>query len=375
MEGVPWGGSEELWSRAAAMLRRDGFPVSVSIKDWGSADPASARALEGLGVNVLRRQAPRPMPFAARMLHRLGRRVGLVRQTPSALDQLADSRPALTVISSGGGIPPLGACQPFIASNLPFAILIQAAAEQWWPDDSARRDALLILRAARAVYFVSEGNRRLTRRQLAFEHQETHIVANPFQASQADPMPWPGDGPLWRLAVVGRLDPMAKGCDLLIEALAAPVWRERPVEVTFFGDGVSAEGVRAHADMLRLPHIHFAGWSNDIAGIWRSHHALVLTSRFEGLPLAVVEAMYCGRPCLVTDVGGNSELIEDGVTGFIAPYPSIPAVAAMLERAWRRRLTWREMGLLAASDIRRRIPRDPVRKFVTQLQQLASKAS
>ena len=56
--------------------------------------------------------------------------------------------------------------------------------------------------------------------------------------------------------------------------------------------------------------------------IWAEHHALVLPSRFEGMPLVVVEAMLCGRPCIVTDVGGNAELIRDGINGFLAKAPT-----------------------------------------------------
>ena len=44
----------------------------------------------------------------------------------------------------------------------------------------------------------------------------------------------------------------------------------------------------------------------------------MMCSAAEGKPLALTEAMVCGRPAVVTDVGGNAELIEDGITGFVA---------------------------------------------------------
>ena len=64
---------------------------------------------------------------------------------------------------------------------------------------------------------------------------------------------------------------------------------------------------------------------------------LVMPSRFEGLPLAIVEAMLCARPVVATDVAGHAEVVEDGVTGFLADAPTVGAIAAALERCWVRR--------------------------------------
>jgi glycosyltransferase involved in cell wall biosynthesis len=58
-----------------------------------------------------------------------------------------------------------------------------------------------------------------------------------------------------------------------------------------------------------------------IEDIWASHQVLVMPSRVEGPPLVIVEAMLCGRPVVATDVAGNSEVVEDGVTGFLANAP------------------------------------------------------
>ena len=66
--------------------------------------------------------------------------------------------------------------------------------------------------------------------------------------------------------------------------------------------------------------------------IWAKEQILVLPSRQEGLPIALVEAMMAGRPAVVTDVGGNREVIDEGITGFIAEAPTVCAVSAALER-------------------------------------------
>ena len=73
----------------------------------------------------------------------------------------------------------------------------------------------------------------------------------------------------------------------------------------------------------------------------------MMFSRAEGTPLALVEAMLCGRPAIVSDVGGNQEWVTEGQTGFVAEAPVIGPTRAALERAWSARQDWKAMGLQA----------------------------
>ncbi len=127
------------------------------------------------------------------------------------------------------------------------------------------------------------------------------------------------------------------------------------------------------AEMLGLKNCFFHGHVEEVVEIWRQNHLLVLTSRYEGLPLVIIEAMMCGRPCLVTDVAGNAELLEDGVSGFVAAGPTVKSVAAALERAWQERAKWPQMGRAAAAAVREQFPADPVAEFTERLLKLAAR--
>jgi glycosyltransferase involved in cell wall biosynthesis len=167
------------------------------------------------------------------------------------------------------------------------------------------------------------------------------------------------------------MEPSAKGQDVLFKTLALPEWRARAVELNLYGAGPDEPSLRRYAEMLRLKNVNFRGHVNDVRKIWEQNHLLVLPSRFEGLPLALVEAMLCARPACVTDVGGNAELCEDGVTGFVAPAPTVASVSNTLERAWDRRNEWESMGKAGRARVEKSVPGDPIGVFCDRLKAAA----
>jgi glycosyltransferase involved in cell wall biosynthesis len=173
-------------------------------------------------------------------------------------------------------------------------------------------------------------------------------------------------------ACVARLDVIQKGQDLLIDVLSLPHWRNRNVRVVLAGKGPNERSLRRLAEMRKLASIEFAGFVDDIEHLWSQHHALLLPSRFEGMPIALVEAMLCGRAAVVTDVAGNRELVRDGENGFVAKAPTVELLDEAMNRAWENRDRLREMGERAANDVRQWVGADPVEDLVQDLTVLAA---
>lgn len=121
------------------------------------------------------------------------------------------------------------------------------------------------------------------------------------------------------------------------------------------------------ARSLGVERISFCGHVFDIPSVWQQNHMLALPSRYEGLPLALVEAMWCGRPAVVTHVGGNAELCLDGQTGFVAEAATAGSFDAALERAWEQREAWCQLGRNARLRAEQLIPRDPISLFCEEL--------
>lgn len=283
-------------------------------------------------------------------------------------------RPDLVVISQGGNHDGYFLAEVCRRRRLPYAIVSHKASELYWPADWQQKTIAAVYRAARACFFVSEHSRRLTEEQLGFPLPLAEVVRNPFLVPWEPRTDWPDDLHEWRLACIGRLHPKEKGQDLLLRVLARRHWRDRPLSVTFYGDGLQRASLERMAGKLGLTNVTFAGFVRDVPAIWSSHHGLILPSRCEGLPIVLVEAMLSGRVPIATNVGGNAEVVDDGVTGYIAVAPTEDALDAAMERAWNDRPRWREIGAAAAARIREIIPPEPERCFAKRLVELAGSA-
>ena len=115
------------------------------------------------------------------------------------------------------------------------------------------------------------------------------------------------------IAVVGALAE-EKRIDLALRAAAAV----GPVTVLVAGDGPQRETLRVEAQALAPVTVRFLGLVADVAPVFRAADVALLASRTEGLPGVVIEAALCGVATVATGVGGVSELIEHGTTGYVA---------------------------------------------------------
>lgn len=156
-----------------------------------------------------------------------------------------------------------------------------------------------------------------------------------------DPTPWLAPIPAPRnqltseprdpLALVVGLLNAAKGQDLLLQALCAP-GLER-LHVAFAGHGEDEGRLRALARELRLEdRARFLGYRDDVPRLLAAADLLVLPSRWEGMPYAVLEAMASAKPVVATPVDGAIDLVRPGVTGELAAAVDAESLAEALRR-------------------------------------------
>jgi glycosyltransferase involved in cell wall biosynthesis len=363
-----WSGAEELWSRTAIELVSQGFPVSAAVWE-GSLQHPRMRELQARGVEFW----PWPRWYSLRKHPWRRLKSGRYGSVAFAVERLLDARtPAIAVLSDGGTLPPIELLELCVAKRTPFVTISHAGSEAVCYDDDLAKRYRAALGAALRCFFVAQANRRMAEKQIAGELGNAAVVRNPFNVSYDASLPWPASGTdaEVRFACVGRLHPPAKGQDILFEALAQSQWKCRDWRLSIYGEGPTRISLEWLARRLGLSErVNFAGFVKP-EEIWAENHVLVMPSRFEGLPLAMVEAMLCSRPIVATDIAGHAEIVEDGVTGFLADAPTPRAMAAALERFWARRTEAEEIGKAGHRRIQQLVPPDPVRLFAENLKAL-----
>ena len=174
-------------------------------------------------------------------------------------------------------------------------------------------------------------------REDGFDPRKVHVIHNgvdiaKFRSARNDRVrlfPDAGQGKL--VVLVGNMHTDVKGHPWLI-ASAPAVHREFPdAQFILVGDGEQRSSFEKQAEDLGvIRNFRFLGRRSDIPEILASCDVAVLPSRAEGLPNAVLEYMAAGLPVIVSRVGGNAELVQDGVTGILVPPQDSAALSAAL---------------------------------------------
>jgi glycosyltransferase involved in cell wall biosynthesis len=367
MSGVPWGGSEELWWRTARRMQSAGHEVCVNYKWW----PEPARQLQELtaaGGQVWYREAPRSFWERQRESVKKFLRPSQ-RKKGGWIDQ---ARPDAVLITLGYHPDRIPIADELYERRIPYAINVQAASHFFFIHSDCVPAYRRWYQNAARVFFVSPENQHKLETNMAIKLGNAEIVDNPFNVDPERVVEWPDSDPIFRVACVGRIHFQSKGQDLILDALRRNFWRDKPIEITFFGKDQG--NLRQLEDLIRLygleAQVRIAGFETDVSEIWRSHHALLLPSRYEGAALVVVEAMLSNRIVIATDTGRNAELVDHGRTGFIAPGATTDLVDQALRDAWQARHQWREMGIEAGLSIRQRYSVDPIAEYAQKLLQL-----
>lgn len=137
------------------------------------------------------------------------------------------------------------------------------------------------------------------------------------------------------IGLVARLQPV-KGHRYFIEAASRVAAVEPNAHFLLVGDGALRREIEEQATRLGVDdRVHLLGARGDAAAIAAGFDVATLASLHEGLPNAVMEAMAVGAPVVATAVGGTSELVIDGATGFLAPPADAEALARRILDALR----------------------------------------
>jgi len=161
----------------------------------------------------------------------------------------------------------------------------------------------------------------------------------------------------WLVGTVGRMQTVKNQTGLaqaFIRTLTAfPQLRSR-LRLVMIGDGPLRGQVQ---DLLEQAGVAELAWlpgaRNDVAAILRGLDCFVLPSLAEGVSNTILEAMASGLPVIATDVGGNGELIENGVTGILVPVADCERMAETIAALAQDPLRARALGAAGRARVER----------------------
>lgn len=136
-----------------------------------------------------------------------------------------------------------------------------------------------------------------------------------------------------------------KGHEYFLKAAKLVLNRYSEVVFMIVGDGPRRHEVECFTDELGIKkNIIFTGVREDIPALLGLSDIFVLSSLWEGFPITILEAMAASKPIVATDVGGNSEAIIDGITGFLVPPKDEKSLAESILYLLRNKNIAKEMG-------------------------------
>jgi glycosyltransferase involved in cell wall biosynthesis len=130
---------------------------------------------------------------------------------------------------------------------------------------------------------------------------------------------------------MGRMTAVKRTDDVLL-ALKGLHERGVPAALCLVGDGPDRDQLEERAHELGIARDCFSlGYQDAVADWYAAFDAMILPSANEGTPVSVIESLAAGRPVVATDVGGVSDVVRDGVDGFLVEAADVDALADRLQ--------------------------------------------
>lgn len=181
---------------------------------------------------------------------------------------------------------------------------------------------------------IGESNRQIVIDKWGIPENKIRLIHNAVDTDELRPP----EGPMGErfgfpenclvVGSAGRLS-REKGYDVLIDAAKIVVEKDPDVRFIIAGIGPLKQDLEHKIHSLHLDDkFLLPGSRDDMPEFYRSLDLFAMSSRYEGLPMCLLEAMSSGRPCVVTDIGGCRDLVENGKEGLIVPPENAGALAA-----------------------------------------------
>jgi glycosyltransferase involved in cell wall biosynthesis len=211
----------------------------------------------------------------------------------------------------------------------------------------------LLYRRATAIVVLTEGIRSWAE-QFGHRHR-VHVIPNPVsvpaeECSDSQDRIHPGG----TIAAIGRLTPL-KGFDFLLKAFARCARRHSEWSLVILGEGEERGRLEALTIQLGIKdRVKMPGLTPNPFKLLRGADLFILSSHYEGFPMALLEAMACGLAVIAADCpSGPREIIRDGIDGVLVRPGNVDSLAAAMDRLMADRSVRQGLGKRAIEVVER----------------------
>jgi len=171
------------------------------------------------------------------------------------------------------------------------------------------------------------------------------------------------------IGIVGRLVPI-KDHKFLFKAIKeiAVKAQDLKIKLSVIGDGELRDELEDEVKNLGMEErVEFLGWQKDLASIYNNLDIVVLSSLNEGTPVSLIEAMASGRPVISTNVGGVSDIVEDGKNGYLVENGDIEGFAKKIIELSKNPELRKQFGHYGREKVRTEYSKDRLVKDIKEL--------
>ncbi len=360
MNGSAWGGSEELWYKAALSCAQQDMSVGVCCYDWLEKKDKLNRLKEAGCTLYL-------LPGRQQLKHYLFTRKSKLKKLISSIPFEDYNK---IIINQGGwkdiAYPPFENLFERIHN---YSLLFH---------NYNKYDSLPANKRRSLQSWVNGANKNLGASSKIFEvMKETFDINVPDQGvffnpltieTPSFPAPYPGliNGN-YQFSVMAALDIERKGQDLLISALSSEKWKQRNWELNIYGEGKDKTKLIQLVSSLQLDKkVIIHGLAENYISALRSSQLVLQITHIDAMPISVVEAMAMARPVIVSNVGDMAAWVNHNINGWVCEKVTTSQVEETLEQAWAAREKWEEFGKNSFQFFQNHFPQNPINYFLSQ---------
>jgi glycosyltransferase involved in cell wall biosynthesis len=331
MNGSAWGGSEELWYRAALYSAGSNNKTAIVCFDW----PDKRNRLQKLkdaGCRVYTLKSGRSVFAQFRNLIQL-------RSIPFEEYEIQ-------VISQGGWKDVVHTPFAHLYKRLTNYVLLYHNYDTGTVLSPGKTTLLRNwVEKARCNAADSAKIFSTIEKDLKIKIPRAEVWVNPITfLPAAQPSAYPINNTcIW--VMLAALDLHRKAQDVLIHALAADKWKKRNWQLHLYGNGADQKKLEILIGQLQLNHkVFLKGHTHDVKAVLEQCNWLFQCTHKDAMPISVVEAMAVGRPCLVSNIGDMAKWINDGESGYVCTSVTASVIDEQLENIWQNKERWKQMG-------------------------------